>query len=376
MDTLDPITAALRGAVDDGTFPGAVLAVRHQGVLVFQRAVGRLSVVPPAGPATVETVYDLASLTKPLATATAVLLLVQQGRLTLESRVGDWLEPFEKAALGVVSLTHLLSHSAGLPGWRPFHERLGADGLTCERCADRGEVKAAVMTYIREETLLYPPGSRSLYSDLGFMLLGFIVERVTGDSLAEFCDKQVFRPLGAAPLAYHPTDIPTADTVREQAHPVAPTEDDPWRRRMLCGEVHDENAYALGGVAGHAGLFGTAHAVLAVSSGWAAAYRDGETVLDPALVRHFASRQRTIPESSWGLGWDTPSTPSSGGRYLSESSFGHLGYTGTSLWIDPVQELEIVLLSNRVHPTRQNERIRRFRPYIHDVVCREILQRT
>jgi CubicO group peptidase (beta-lactamase class C family) len=370
----DPIGAALESAVDEGTFPGAVLAVRHEGILVYQRAVGRLSLAASAPAVTVETVYDLASLTKPLATTTAVLLLRQLGALQLESRVDYWLEPLSATSVGETCIAHLLSHSAGLPGWRPFYERLCTEPLLRDGQMDREQAKAAVIAYIREEPLLYPAGSRSLYSDLGFMLLGFIVERITSRPLAAFCEEQLFKPLGAVPLSYRP--LGPSDAHCDDGHPIAPTEDDPWRGRILCGEVHDENAYALGGIAGHAGLFGTAAAVFVMSAAWLAAYRGEESIFDGPLVRRFVSRQRSIPGSSWGLGWDTPSPPSSAGSYFGESSFGHLGYTGTSLWIDPSRQLEVVLLSNRVHPTRRNERIRRFRPYIHDLVCREILGET
>lgn len=373
MANLAVIDTALQEAVDQGTFPGAVLAVRHQGLLVYRQAVGRLSLAPSAGPTTVQTVYDLASLTKPLSTTTAILLLAQRGHLALESRIDQWIEAFSGTALGAASLAHLLTHSSGLPGWRPFYERLSADGFIREGHVDREEAKAAVIGYIRNESLLYPVGTRSLYSDLGFMLLGFIVERVTKRSLAAFCEREVFGPLGAAPLGYFPNGEAVPDGQLGGVHPIAATEHDSWRGRLLCGEVHDENTYALGGIAGHAGLFGTAGAVLAVSSAWLAAYRGEESILDATLVRRFASRQRIIPNSSWALGWDTPSAPSSAGTYFSDSSFGHLGYTGTSLWIDPSHRLEVVLLSNRVHPTRRNERIRLFRPHIHDVICREIL---
>ena len=155
--------------------------------------------------------------------------------------------------------------------------------------------------------------------------------------------------------------------------PIAPTEEDPWRGRTLCGEVHDENAFALGGVAGHAGLFGTARAVLGVAQAWMHGCRGQAGLLTSELATHFTTRKQTVPNSSWALGWDTPSAPSSSGALFSPDSFGHLGYTGTSLWVDPVKELEVVLLSNRVHPTRRNERIRAFRPLIHDLVCREVL---
>lgn len=376
MANSDPIGAALQSAVDEGTFPGAVLAVRHEGALVYQQAVGRLSLGPSAGAVTLETVYDLASLTKPLATTTAILLLLQRHELTLESRVEYWLEPLSGTSIGAIGIAHLLSHSSGLPGWRPFYERLCGDRLIHNGQLDREEAKTAVLSYIGEEPLIYPAGTRSLYSDLGFMLLGFIVERITSRSLAAFCEEEFFRPLGAAPLAYRPRGATAPGPLHDDMYPIAPTEDDPWRGRILCGEVHDENAYALGGIAGHAGLFGTAGAVFVMSAAWLAAYRGEESILDGPLARRLVSRQRSIPGSSWGLGWDTPSPPSSAGAHFGESSFGHLGYTGTSLWIDPARRLEVVLLSNRVHPTRRNERIRGFRPYIHDLICREILGET
>ena len=154
---------------------------------------------------------------------------------------------------------------------------------------------------------------------------------------------------------------------------IAPTEQDEWRNRLLRGEVHDENAAAMGGVAGHAGLFGTAESVLAVSGAWLRGYHGGESIFDGKLVMQFTTRQESAARSSWALGWDTPSAPSSSGCHFSERSFGHLGYTGTSLWIDPLCELEVVLLSNRVHPSRRNEKIKVFRPRIHDLIHEEFV---
>jgi serine-type D-Ala-D-Ala carboxypeptidase len=372
MAGVDAIDAALQGGVEDGTFPGAVLAVRHQGILVYERAVGHLSLAPSAGWATAQTLYDLASLTKPLATTTAIVFLAQQGRLTLESRIDVWIEALRGTALGGATLVHLLTHSSGLPGWRPFYERLCADGIFRDGCVDREQAKEAVIAYIRDEILLYPPGTRSLYSDLGFMLLGFIVEHITKESLAVFCEQELFKPTGAMAVAFFPAEK-QCDRQLGAGHPIAVTEHDPWRGRLLCGEVHDENAFALGGIAGHAGLFGTARAVLAISSAWLSAYEGRQSILDARLVRRFVARQTAISHSSWALGWDTPSAPSSSGACFSDSSFGHLGYTGTSLWIDPSCRLEVVLLSNRVHPSRRNERIKQFRPHIHDVVYQTVV---
>jgi CubicO group peptidase (beta-lactamase class C family) len=367
------IDAALQGAVEDGTFPGAVLAVRHQEVLVYERAIGQRFLAPSPVPATTQTLYDLASLTKPLATTTAIVFLAQQGRLTLESRVDDWIDALRGTALGGVTLIHLLTHSSGLPGWRPFYERLCADGILCDGCVDHERAKEAVISYIRDESLLYPPGTRSLYSDLGFMLLGFIVERITNESLAMFCERQLFAAVGATPLAFVP-DAKKGERRFGVEYPIAATEHDAWRGRLLCGEVHDENAFALGGIAGHAGLFGTARAVLAISSAWLSAYEGRQSILDAGFVRRCVARHTAVPHSSWALGWDTPSAPSSAGTWFSDISFGHLGYTGTSLWVDPACRLEVVLLSNRVHPTRRNERIKQFRPQIHDVVYQTIVR--
>lgn len=373
MATPDPIQAALQAAVDDGTFPGVVLAVRLRGMVVYEGAAGRLSQQNPGEAVTIHTCYDLASLTKVLATTTALLLLMQRGKLTLEDRVDQILNELQGSAAGVASLRQLLTHSAGLPGWRPYYERLALLEVTRSGFPGRVAAREAVLGYIAQEELVYAQGSRSLYSDLGFMLLGWVVERLTGESLDQFCNNQIYRPLEAQPLAYIPRGLHATPAAVLETTAIAPTEDDPWRGRLLCGEVHDENAFALGGVAGHAGLFGSARAVLAVAKAWMEGRRGKAGLLHPDLVTLFTTRQQGVPNASWALGWDTPSAPSSSGTHFTSDSFGHLGYTGTSLWMDPVKELEVVMLSNRVHPTRRNERIKTFRPLIHDLICRELL---
>ena len=373
MATPHPLHAALQAAVDDGAFPGAVLAVRLRGTLIYEGAVGRLSPQIPGEGVTIHTCYDLASLTKVLATTTALLLLMQRGKLTLDDRIDRILIALQGSAAGAASIHQLLTHSSGLPGWRPYYERLASLEAGQAGFPGRTAAREAVLGYIAQEALVYERGSRSLYSDLGFMLLGWAVERLAGESLDQFCNNQIYRPLEAQPLAYVPRESQAMPAASLESHAIAPTEDDPWRGRMLCGEVHDENAFALGGVAGHAGLFGTARAVLAVAKAWMDGRRGKTGLLQPDLVTLFTTRQQGIPNASWALGWDTPSAPSSSGTRFTPESFGHLGYTGTSLWIDPVKELEVVLLSNRVHPTRKNERIKTFRPLIHDLICREFL---
>lgn len=370
------IQAALESAVDDGVFPGAQLAVRLRGELQCVAVAGRLSSEPPGLPVQPTTIYDLASLTKPLATVTSVLLLIQRGKVELGDRVQELLAELEGAPIGQATVRELLTHRSGLPGWRPLYERLDARGIAPGHSEGNQPVKQHVLKMIRDEPLIYPGGERSVYSDLGFMLLGFLVERLSGMALDLWCEEAIVRPLRADPLMFCPTtgrahlDVvrPMVDVSR-----IAPTEQDEWRNRIICGEVHDENAAAMGGVAGHAGLFGTAESVLAVSGAWLRGYHGRESILDGELVRQFTTRQESAVRSSWVLGWDTPSASSSSGSHFSERSFGHLGYTGTSLWIDPLCELEVVLLSNRVHPSRRNEKIKVFRPCIHDLVYREFV---
>ncbi|MEP6958497.1 MAG: serine hydrolase domain-containing protein [Nitrospirota bacterium] len=376
MATSHVIQAALQSAVDDGVFPGAQLAVRLRGELQCVVVAGRLSSEPPGLPVQPITIYDLASLTKPLATATSVLLLIQRAKVALEDPVQQVLAELEGAPIGQATVRDLLTHRSGLPGWRPFYERLDARGYVPGLHGGDPLIKQHVLQMIRDEPLIYTCGERSVYSDLGFMLLGFLVERLSGMALDLWCEDAIVRPLRANPLMFCPTAglaqagvaRPTVDASR-----IAPTEQDEWRNRFLCGEVHDENAAVMAGVAGHAGLFGTAESVLAVSGAWLRGYHGRESILDEKLIRQFTTRQESAARSSWALGWDTPSSPSSSGSHFSERSFGHLGYTGTSLWIDPLCELEVVLLSNRVHPSRRNEKIKVFRPSIHDLVYREFV---
>lgn len=370
MDASDSIAGAMQSAVEAGVFPGAVLLVRLRGAIRYHRAFGLAASVPLPEPASVNTIYDLASLTKPLATVTAILCLVQGGRLDLDRAVENYLPELQGCPVGRATIVHLLTHSSGLPAWRPYYERIAERDKVQPGFLGSDAARTYVLQLIRDEELLAPIGTKTSYSDLGFMLLGFLVERLTGVSLAQFIRERMYEPIQAKPLLFLPIGEKQAQS---EVGPIAPTEEDPWQGRMLRGEVHDENAYALGGVAGHAGLFGTAEAVLAVSDCWLDAVKGRQSLLRSDLARRFTSRQEIVAGSSWGLGWDTPSAPSSSGTRFSPRSFGHLGYTGTSLWVDPERELEVVLLSNRVHPTRKNDKIREFRPKIHDIIYQELI---
>ncbi len=375
MPDLGVIQTALNRAVTDGVFPGAVLAVRRGGGQVSRFHAGQLSTVPSGSLVNISTIYDLASLTKPLATVTALVLLMQKGNCRLDDRVDDHLPECADAFIGSATIRHLLTHSSGLPGWRGFYERLSPDGRIPSSAEEREQAKRQILNLIRSEAPVYERGARNLYSDLGFMLLGLIVERSSRQSMSNYFLDQIVRPLGGPRIGFILSERlhTSSDSVDDQTGGVAPTEVDRWRGRLLRGEVHDQNAAALGGEAGHAGLFGTADAVLAISGEWLRAHHGRAAILDQAMVQEFTRRQKPEGSSSWALGWDTPSVPSSAGCYFAARSFGHLGYTGTSVWIDPVQELEVVLLSNRVHPSSRNEAIREFRPAIHDLVYQEFI---
>lgn len=376
MPNAKVIQDVLDQAVLEGVFPGAVLAVRRATESIATFCAGRISTVPLGPTVRASTVYDLASLTKPLVTTTALALLVQEGCCRLDDKLTNYLPEFAEASIGSATLRQLLTHSSGLPGWRGFYERLSPDGTTPSSHEERIRAKREMIQLIRAESLVYQRGSRSLYSDLGFMLLGWVAERCSQRTLTCFFQDRVVRPLGGLRMWFVPAERLKwlLDESNTLGGGVAPTEVDSWRGRLLCGEVHDQNAAALGGVAGHAGVFGTADAVLAVTGEWLHAYRGRNVLLDQGIVREFTRPQVLGVGSSWALGWDTPTTPSSSGRHFSGRSFGHLGYTGTSIWIDPECELEVVLLSNRVHPTSKNDAIREFRPVIHDLVYEEFVR--
>jgi len=310
-------------------------------------------------PVTEGTVYDLASLTKPLATTLAILVLLKERRLQLSDQVSD-IFPQAGTAMRGISIKDILCHSAGFPAHRPYY-------LELSRLAEEKR-REALLSLLAAEPTVYETGSTSLYSDLGFMLLGLIVEKKSGMELPDFFREKIAEPLGIAEKIVYGT-VGMGDTEK-----CAPTEDCPFRQRILCGEVSDENAHAMGGVAGHAGLFGTIGGVLAMGEHLLDQWQGREEPPNYRAVdlRRFFTRQ-DIPSSTWALGFDTPSaTGSSGGRYLAPTSVGHLGFTGTSFWIDPTRDLVMVLLSNRVHPSRENPRIKQFRPLFHETVIESL----
>ena len=234
--------------------------------------------------------------------------------------------------------------------------------------ASRG-AKEFVYEQIHRERSEYETGTRAVYSDLGFMLLGALIELVSRASLDRFCQERIFRPLGLRSCAFIDLSQMRARKLSPVTDLIAPTERCPWRRHVLYGEVHDDNAYAMGGIAGHAGLFANAADIDALVSRLCACWRGEDDFVPQELMRLFWAREGTVQDSTWALGWDTPSaTGSSAGGKIGPLAVGHLGFTGTSLWIDLARDAHVIFLTNRVHPQRDNERIRDVRPRVHDMV--------
>ena len=356
----------LANAVHQGVFPGGVLRVETESGPVLELASGQLARDPEAPRVTADTRYDLASLTKVIATTALAMRALECGALDLVSPIAAYLPAGAPAWTGSVAVHHLLSHGSGLAAWEPFFRALVEAGVPLG-----GEAaKDWVLGRILATGPLDPPGHASRYSDLGFLLLGAVVERALGAELRTLHREWVREPFGLGKLDYRPLGRVSATELYPEMAPdprIAPTEECPWRGRLLAGEVHDENAWARGGVAPHAGLFGTASEVARFGSEILAAWKGRSRVLGATTVRRFARRATRPLGTTWGLGWDTPSPlASSAGPTISRKSIGALGFTGTSLWIDPARGAVVVLLTNRVHPTRANDAIRAFRPRIHE----------
>jgi CubicO group peptidase (beta-lactamase class C family) len=336
-------------AIADQAFPAAVVEVGTSLQPIWRQAFGQLT-FDSAAPATREdTIFDLASLTKVLATASLTMRIVERGGLGLDDPVAMHLTLWRDTHAGPpVTIRDLLAHCSGLPAHLPlYREHTG---------------RVAFEHAICNTPLAYEPRSASVYSDLGFMLLGFMLEDIA--PLPVQFDTLMQQMGGIQDLQFHPPK-----TWRTK---VAPTRQDEWRRRLLVGEVDDDNAWALGGAAGHAGLFGTAQAV-----GECARHLlqilDGRTgVVQEQTLRTFMTRRSDVPGSSRALGWDTMLPTSSCGTRISTRAFGHVGFTGTSLWIDPDAAIYVVLLTNRVHPSPDNEAIKQVRPALHDAVMEEL----
>ncbi len=352
------IKSLLIEGVKEGVFPGAVLLVGHKGEVVLFQEIGHSLLAPRPDPMQKTTIFDLASLTKPLATSLALMKLIDEEVVNLDQPLTDLLSktlPKDKRDL---NLRLLLCHSAGFPDWKPFYLELEKFPVEDRR----KQLRKRLLNI----PLAYRPGKEALYSDLGFMILEWIVEEKTELPLYKFLDHNIYGPLSLKKTFLSNNESP----LRFKEDQFAATEDCPWRKKVMRGYVHDENAYVLGGYSGHAGLFGIAEEVYDLVDFLRGHFLGQRTdYIKQETVRTFFSRQDIANGSTWALGWDTPSTQdSSSGRYFSTNSVGHLGFTGTSIWMDLEKDVIIVFLTNRIHPTRNNEKIRAFRPKLHDFI--------
>lgn len=345
MPDFAPVARLIDEAREARAFPACTIEVGRRSSVLWQWATGRLTYDPSAAPTDIDTIFDLASLTKVLVTTPLVMHLVASRRLLLNAQVAAYIPDWRGADREGVTIADLLEHSAGLTAWWDLYRR------------------AAISREFAHEIATMPlehvPRSRSVYSDLGFILLGVIVEQAGGAPL----DAQFAAAFGSTGLMFRPPQA-----IRSR---IAPTTDDRiWRGRLLVGEVDDENAWALGGVAGHAGIFGSAPSVGAFARLTLETLSETTLFGTPWLLRRFLAPSR-VPLSSRALGWDLMRPTSSCGRRLSRAAFGHTGFTGVSLWIDPLKDVYVVLLTNRVHPARPpnaDDGLARLRPAVHEAV--------
>jgi serine-type D-Ala-D-Ala carboxypeptidase len=340
----------LQEAITARSFPGASMAVTLCGKLVARKSFGRFTYESASASIVTETIFDLASLTKVLATTPMAMILYERGQLDLEAPVRGILPEFasEDPRRSNVTFRMLLAHSSGLPAY--------------EKLFLRAPTKESLLDAAFKLSLKYSPGSRAEYSDIGFILLGVACERIAGETIDSFCQREIFGRLGMTHTSFHPPP-----SIRKD---IPPTSDDKtFRQRIIQGEVQDENASVLGGVAPHAGLFSTSSDIANFAE---CMLGGGSPILRPETIALFTKRESSPAGTSRALGWDTPSAPSQSGKYFSKASFGHLGYTGTSLWIDRARRLSVTLLTNRTWPDCSNQHIKQVRPRFHDAVVEAI----
>jgi CubicO group peptidase (beta-lactamase class C family) len=366
------VDRALDKAIEKSEIPGAVVLARmpRDGEVIEHESVRGVAVTRPERiPMARETIFDVASLTKPMATTTAVLLLVHDGVIQLDDPVAKYLPTFGERGKEAVSVRHLLTHSSGLKPWRAFHEiLLERERKTGERIIGTPEAKEMVVDRICRSALVHEPGAAAVYGDLDFIVLGAVVEAVAREPLDAFCAERVFRPMGLEHTAFLHLPEGGGPPPAPLRRRIAATENCPWRKYIVWGEVHDPNAFAMGGVAGHAGLFAPADDVLRFAQVILDVWHGRSDVLPHDLLREFLTRQHLPESSGWALGWDTPTRgASSSGQHFSDNSVGHLGFTGTSLWIDLDAEAIVVMLTNRVHLVAKRSRFE-LRAEIHDLI--------
>jgi CubicO group peptidase (beta-lactamase class C family) len=345
----DDVDKVINKAIEDEAFPGAVVLIWKDGGVLYKKAFGNFTYDKSSPIVKTNTIYDLASLTKVVATTTAAMICYDRNLFKLDDQVVKYIPQFGINGKENISINNLLVHNSGLPAWKKFYGRdLKYDD---------------VLNEIYSSELEYTSGEKTVYSDFGIITLGKIIEKVTGKSLDNFCEDEIFNPLKMKSTFFNPND-----SVKQFC---APTEvDNYWRMKTLQGEVHDETSAMLNGVAGHAGLFSTADDIARLMS---VIMNKGEfeqkIFIKKNTIEFFTKRYSE--QSTRAIGWDTKSeSGSSAGEYFSKNSFGHTGYTGTSIWADPDRNLFVVFLTNRVYPTRENTKIQKVRPQLHNAVIK------
>jgi CubicO group peptidase (beta-lactamase class C family) len=341
-------------AIEDKSFPGAVVLIWKDDKILFEKAFGYYTYDTPSAKVQTNTIFDLASLTKVVATTTAAMICYDRKLFSLDDRVMKFIPEFGINGKENITLKNLLLHNSGLPAWKKFYGRdLNYD---------------EVINEIYSSELEYKTGKKTVYSDLGVITLGKVIEKVTGKSLDLFCREEIFIPLKMINTFYNPPD-----SVKKYC---MPTENDNyWRMKTLQGEVHDETSAMLNGVAGHAGLFSTAEDISKLMAMlMQGGMYDGNQIIKNTTIELFT--RKYSDQSTRAIGWDTKSeTGSSAGDFFSLISYGHTGFTGTSIWADPDRNLFVIFLTNRVYPTRENLKILNVRPALHNAVIKSVENR-
>lgn len=345
------VEKVITDAISDSAFPGAVILIWKEGKTIFEKSFGHFTYRQNSNEVKLSTIYDLASLTKVLATTTGAMICVDKKFFSLNDKVSRYIPTFASNGKEKITIKNLLLHNSGLAAWKKYY--------------GKNLSKEEILNDIYKSKPEFEPGTKTLYSDLGMIVLGKVIEEVSNKSFDEFCNEEIFNPLKMNDTFFNPPD-----SVKDR---IPPTENDNyWRMELIKGEVHDENASLLGGSAGHAGLFSTASDIarlleMIMNKGKS----NNNQLIKKETVVLFTTKKN--PEKDRLLGWDSKSEKgSSAGKKFSTESFGHTGFTGTSIWIDPVRNLFVVFLTNRVYPSRENKKILRVRPKLHDTVITTI----
>ena len=351
QNKFERIDSLIIHSISDTAFPGAVVLVSKDGKILYEKAFGHFIYNDTSSSVTINTIYDLASLTKVIATTTAAMICYDRGLLNLDDHVVNYIPEFGQNGKKNITIKNLLLHDSGLPAYKRFYNKFSS--------------AEEIINDIYSTTLEYRTGTKTVYSDLGMIMMGKVIEKATGKKLDEFCRQEIFLPLGMNSTFFNPPD--------SIKYKIAPTEIDRyWRNKLIWGEVHDETSFLLNGVAGHAGLFSTSGDItkllqIILNGG---TYDNSQFINTETIILF---TKKYSDQSTRALGWDTKSKEgSSAGDLFDITSFGHTGFTGTSVWIDPTKKLFVVFLTNRVHPTRENKKIYNIRPDLHNAVIQSI----